>query len=80
MSELLSFAVLVALTIGVTEVIKRAGNVPTRFIPAIALILGFILCLIGNLTSITSITILTGIAVGLSSSGLFDQKLILGKK
>lgn len=79
MSAILSFGVLVALTIGITEVIKRAGKVPTRFIPLIALVVGFGLTLIGDLTTLTSVSILTGIAVGLSACGLFDQKLIVVK-
>lgn len=81
MTELLSFGGLVALTIGVTEIGKRAG-IPTRFAPIVALVVGFVLALIGNLTSITGLAILTGIAVGLAASGLFDVAKIsvLGKK
>ena len=81
MSELLSFGVLVLLTIGLTEVAKRALKLNERFVPLAALVLGFILCLVGNLTNITPLTILMGIAVGLSASGLFDNgKAILTKK
>ena len=77
MNEILSFAVLVALTIGLTEVVKQASKAPKNFIPLIALVLGFVLTLVGNLTSITSFTVLTGIAIGLSSVGLFSQKKLL---
>lgn len=79
MNELLSFSALVAVTTGLTEAIKRGLKLKSRFVPLLALILGVILVLIANLTSITSLTIVTGIAVGLSSSGLYDHKAILGK-
>lgn len=77
MNELLSFVVLVALTIGITEVIKLATKISKNTVPLIALIVGFCLTLIGHCTDITSLTILAGIAVGLSASGLFDQKKLL---
>jgi len=77
MTELVSFGALVLLTTGVVEEEKRALKLDTRFIPLAALVIGFVLCLIGNLTNITSITILTGIAVGLSSVGLFAQSKII---
>ncbi len=79
MTELYSFVVLVAITIGVSEVIKRAFRLDARFIPLVALVVGFILTLVGSLTDITTLTILTGLAVGLSSCGLFDQKKLLNK-
>ena len=79
MTELLSFGGLVIITIGVTEVIKLGFKLPKRLVPLTALVIGFLLTLIGSLTSITSLTILTGIAVGLSSVGLFDQKDLLKK-
>lgn len=77
MNALASFGVLVLLTIGLTEVIKRATKAPKSIIPLIALIVGFCLNLLGNITDITSLTWLTGIACGLSAAGLFDQKKIL---
>jgi len=78
MTELLSFGVLVLLTIGVTEVIKRATKAPKSIIPAIALLIGLALTILGNITTLTSLTFLAGIAVGLSAVGLFDQKDIIG--
>ena len=71
MTELLTFGGLTALTVGVTEIAKRA-KCPERLIPIVALIIGFGLTLIGNVTDITSLTVLTGIAVGLSAIGLFS--------
>ena len=78
MTELASFGVLVLLTIGVTEVIKRALKVPKTIIPAIALVVGLALTILGSITTITSLTFLAGIAVGLSAVGLFSQKDIIG--
>jgi len=78
MAELTSFAVLVALTTGLTEVFKRVG-LPKRIIPLFALAVGFALSLIGNLTNITPLTILSGIAIGLSSMGLFDITKVVKK-
>ena len=77
MDPLTSGIVLVALTIGVTEVIKRATGLRKEIVPLIALVVGLVLTFIGNVTLITSFTIIGGVGVGLSASGLFDQKLIL---
>jgi len=78
MNELLSFGVLVLLTIGVVEVIKRALKLPKTIVPAVALAVGLVLTIVGNISDITSLTFLAGIAVGLSSVGLFSQKDIIG--
>jgi len=77
MSELLSFSALVLITTGVTEIIKRVGC-PRRFLPLVALVVGFGLNLIGTLT-FTPLTILTGLACGLSASGLFDITKVVKK-
>jgi hypothetical protein len=79
MTELLNFGTLVALTVGLTEVVKRGFKLNTRFVPLVSLATGVILTLAGSLSDITSLTVITGIAIGLSASGLFDQKAILGK-
>jgi len=75
----LTLVVLVALTIGLVEVIKRINIIQERFLPAISLIMGSILYV--SLNGISVKTLIIGIAIGLSSSGLFDigKKTILGK-
>jgi len=80
MTELLSFGALVLIAIAVTEVGKKAG-LPKRIIPIVALVVGFCLTLIANLTGITELTIITGIAVGCAAAGTFDiaKISILGK-
>ena len=78
MIEVISFSVLVALTSGVVEVLKRLGTAK-KYLPLTSLLVGFILTLVGNLTTLTSLTYLTGIAVGLSAVGLFSQSKMLKK-
>ena len=78
--ETLSFAILVALTSGVVEVLKKIGA-PKRFLPLTSLLVGLILTVVGNLTTLTPFTVITGVAVGLSASGSFDLvKYTLKKK
>lgn len=73
MTELFSFAVLVALTTGSVEVFKRALELKGRYLPLAALVFGFLLMIVANSFQLTSFNILIGIAVGLSAAGLFDQ-------
>ncbi len=70
---ILSYIVLVALTSGIVEVFKRALKLPKKFCPLLALVVGFLLTLVGSITDITSLAILTGIAVGLGASGLYSN-------
>jgi len=71
MTELLSFSALTGLTIGICEVIKRIG-LPDRFIPLTAVVVGVVLVVLGDLTALTTLSILTGIAIGLSAVGLYS--------
>lgn len=61
----------VALTYGLVEVVKLTG-VPSRFSPLISLVVGFLIVYVGSGFGLTPETIINGIAVGLSSSGLYD--------
>lgn len=81
MTELISFAALVALTTGVAEVLKRALGLDSQFMPLVALAFGLILTFVADITNLSSLSVLTGLAVGLSSSGLYDigKKTILKK-
>ena len=71
MIEVISFSFLVALTSGVVQVFKKIGA-PKRFLPLTSLLVGLILTIAGNLTTLTPFTVITGIAIGLSASGFFD--------
>jgi len=77
--SLTSFGVLVALTIGITEVIKRAFSVETKFVPLGSVAIGLILVAVANFTELAELPILLGLVIGLTASGLFDQKLLFGK-
>jgi hypothetical protein len=69
----------VALTGGLTEVIKRAANISSRLVPLIALVIGIVLSWLGLGWSLSNV--LFGIVVGLTSSGLYSgAKASLGDR
>lgn len=75
---IIDIALLIAVVIALTEVVKNTTKVSIRYVPLISLILGVIsgvLYLDGDLKE----TVLYGIIVGLSASGLFDQSKIITK-
>jgi len=77
MEALQALAIVVAITIGITEVIKLAFKLPTRFIPFVSVLVGIVVIYIGDSIEYLDSQLLTGIVVGLISSGLFDQKMII---
>ena len=80
MEEFLSFGALIALTIGLTECVKRGLNLNSRYAPLVALAFGIIINLLATALSLTPFTFLVGIAIGLSASGLYSgTKASLGK-
>ena len=84
MTEVISFALLVALTTGVVEALKKVGVNFDKFIALAGLAIGVVLTYLGNLTGTVDLVILnslplTAIAVGLAACGLFDQSKILKK-
>ena len=75
----MDIAIIIAVVIGVTQLVKGLKIVPIRFLPLVSLIIGVAAGLLygdGDLKT----NILVGIMVGLSASGLFDQTKILTKK
>lgn len=75
-------SLLIGLTIGLTEVIKRIGqlndDVGKRFLPAISLLFGVGLSLFRMGVSYESVVL--GFVIGLSASGLFSSsKAVAGK-
>lgn len=73
---------LIALTIGFTEIIKRAGGltdkVSKRFLPLVALITGVLFATFR--LGFNYEAVIMGVFIGLSASGLFSQsKSVLGK-
>ena len=76
----LDITVLIALTIGVIEILK-GFEIPTRFIPLLAIVIGVIASVVSNIAGALTLDIFTGIGIGLASCGLFDfgKKTIIGK-
>jgi len=71
---------MVALTIGITEAIKRLG-IPSKWSPIVAIVIGIIMALISSEFRVSSEVILGGMVMGLSSSGLWSgTKSVLLKK
>ena len=71
---LLTPAAQVALIIGIAEIIKRAGC-PTKYIPLVDLALGLIsgIFVFGRIMNYgIDISIVVGVALGLSACGLFS--------
>jgi hypothetical protein len=62
------FGILIAFTVGIVEVLKRS-KVPSRFLPVCALAVGVCLSILA--IGVTTDSVLNGLAVGLSSMGLF---------
>ena len=71
-------SIAIAMVVGITEVVKRALKVPSRFSPLLALLIGIGIVFLGD-TGVKE-TIVTGIIVGLSASGLYGgvKKTITG--
>ena len=76
----LDTAILVALILGLTEIIKRVGC-PVKFVPIIAVILGVILNFLGKWIGVASSELtIGGIMAGLMAMGLWSgSKAISGK-
>ena len=71
---------IIALTIGLVEVVKRTKKIESRYLPLIAIFIAIVLSFIASLNGYYSQTILTGIMCGLVSIGLYStQKNIRGK-
>ncbi len=69
----------IALVTGITQALKMAVKIPSRFVPLISIVLGLALISLGNVS--LQDTIITGIVVGLSASGLYQvgKKTIMDK-
>ena len=66
----ITIPILIAITLGVTEVVKRV-KMPTRFLPLVALVIGIALAFIAQIGTI-GINVLAGLTIGLTASGLFS--------
>jgi hypothetical protein len=66
----MEITIAIALTVGLTEVLKRSFNIKARYAPALSLIIGVGIIFLGD--SPVSESIIAGIIVGLSASGLYS--------
>ena len=73
-------AILIALILGLTEVVKRIG-LASKFLPIVALVLGVILNFLGKwVGAVSSELAIGGIMAGLMAMGLWSgSKAISGK-
>jgi hypothetical protein len=71
MNEILLDSSLVAIIVGVCEVAKKTG-VPSRFIPALAILFGLGSSAFFFMDGATAEIVFTGIAYGLGAVGLFS--------
>jgi hydrogenase/urease accessory protein HupE len=84
LTEPVSIAVLVAVTIAVLQAFKAAIDIPEKFKPLMAVVVGVILTILADQTPVFTVTIfkslfLNGIMIGLTAAGLYDNKAIVGK-
>jgi len=77
---MLDITILVALTVGLVEVVKGLG-IPKKYIPLVAIVIGVTFAIVGNISGELIVNITTGLGIGLASCGLFDftKKTVLGK-
>jgi uncharacterized membrane protein len=77
MINLVETSLMVAVTIGILEIIKRSNIIMAKFIPAIGLIVGIIVCALGAAAGVLPVdgwskVIWYGIITGLMACGLFS--------
>lgn len=79
---MLEMAVIVGVLIALGQLMKNMG-VPAKYIPAINLVLGIVVALLGGGGMVATSTLLEkivgGVIIGLTASGLYDQKKITDK-
>lgn len=76
---MLEIGIIIAVLIGLGQVAKNLG-MPEKYIPLMNLVLGVIAGLFGGVPGAVFERIVYGAIVGLSASGLYDQKKIADKK
>lgn len=73
-------AVIVAVVIALTQLIKKLDLIPVKYLPAFSLILGIVAGYFYVDAPTISEKIMIGLMIGLSAAGLFDQSKIMTKK
>lgn len=72
---MVEIAVIIAVLIGLSEVAKKMG-LPEKYVPLMNLVLGIVAGMVGGFGVTLFESIVTGAIIGLSASGLYDQKKI----
>lgn len=67
---MLETTIAIAIVVGITEVIKKASGLNSRYAPLLSLIVGIATIFIGGDLPVRD-SMMTGIIVGLSASGLY---------
>jgi len=68
----MEISIAIALTVSLTEVIKRIFNLNSVYAPVISILIGLGILYLGSDTYVVKDLVLTGIIVGLSASGLYS--------
>lgn len=75
---LVEIGVIIAVLVGISEIAKKL-NLPVKYVPLMNLLLG-IVCGFFVVDAPVFEQVITGAIIGLSASGLYDQKKIVTKK
>ena len=72
-------ALVIAVVIALTELVKRLEIIPVKYLPALSLVLGLVAGIFYVDASTIQDKIMFGLMIGLSAAGLFDQTKIIKK-
>lgn len=72
-------AIIIAVVMSVTQLIKGLEFIPKKYLPVISLLLGLVAGLF-YVDGAVKEQIMYGLMIGLSASGLFDQSKVIKKK
>ncbi|WP_141431424.1 holin [Bacillus sp. 03113] len=70
--------IIIAVVLALTEFVKKMEFIPTKYLPAVSLVLGLLAGVFYVGGSIQE-KVMYGLMIGLSASGLFDQSKIIKK-
>ncbi|MFO1445286.1 transposase [Bacillus sp. Bva_UNVM-123] len=73
-------AVIIAVVLALTELVKRLEWIPVKYAPVVSLVLGLLAGLFYVDVQTLQEKIMFGLMIGLSASGLFDQSKMITKK
>ncbi|MEC1716584.1 holin [Schinkia azotoformans] len=73
-------AIIIAVVIALTQLIKKLDLMPVKYLPALSLLLGIMAGYFYVDVPTVAEKIMFGLMIGLSAAGLFDQSKIITKK